>query len=77
MKPKQTAKQIAKRLNSIGPHSNQREAEGLARSVALRISQGEAPPPGYDDWGYAIMQFYRPMKEALNKIKKLAVKGSL
>ena len=77
MKPKQTPKQIAKRLNDIGPHSNQREVEGLARSVALRIAQGEAPPPGYDNWDYAIIQFYRPMKEALNKIKKLAVKGSL
>ena len=77
MKPKQTLKQIAKRLNDIGPHSSQREVEGLARSVALRIAQGEAPPPGYDNWDYAIIQFYRPMKEALNKIKKLAVKGSL
>lgn len=77
MKSKQTPKQIAKRLDDIGPDSNQRDVEGLARSVALRIAQGEAPPPGYDDWGYAIMQFYRPMKESLNKIKKLAKKGSL
>ncbi len=77
MKSKQTPKQIAKRLNDIGPHSNQREVEGLARSVALRITQGEAPPPGYDDWGYAIMQFYRPMKESLNKIKKMAENGTL
>lgn len=77
MKPKQTPKQIAKRLDDIGPHNQKTEVEGLARSVALRIAQGEPPPPGYDDWGLAIMQFYRPMKETLNKIKKLAVKGSL
>ena len=76
MKSKQKPKQIAKRLDEIGPNSNQREVEGLARSVALRIAQGEAPPPGYDDWGYAIIQFYRPMKEALNKIKTLAEKGA-
>jgi len=76
VKSKQKPKKIANRLDDIGPHSNQREVEGLARSVALRIAQGEAPPPGYDDWGYAIIQFYRPMKEALNKIKTLAGKGA-
>lgn len=77
MRPKQPPKQITKRLNDIGPHSDERKVEGLARSVAHRISRGEKPPPGYDDWGYAIMQFYRPMKKALNKIKKLAAKGTL
>ena len=77
MRAKQNPKRIAKRLNNLGPHSNKNKVEGLARSVVLRIAQGEPPPPGYDNWGFAIMQFYRPMKEALNKIKRLAAKGSL
>lgn len=77
MRGKQNSRQIAKRLNDIGPHSNKNEVEGLARSVAHRIAKGDSPPPGYSDWGYAIMQFYRPMKETLNKVKKVAVKGRL
>lgn len=77
MKRRQSPRQIAKRLNDIGPHSNRNKVEGLARSVADRIANKEQPPPGYKDWGYVIMQFYRPMKETLNKVKKLAAKGSL
>jgi hypothetical protein len=70
MKPKQKPKQIARRLNDIGPHSNKNKVEGLARSVAQRIKHGEAPPPGYASWHYVIMQFYRPMKEELNELKR-------
>jgi hypothetical protein len=75
MRKKQVPRTIAKRLNNIGPQSAQRKVEGLARSVAQRIKHGEPPPPGYSSWHYAIMQFYRPMKEVLNRIKKLAAKG--
>jgi len=74
MQKKQNLKQIAKRLNRIGPRRSKKEIdkiEGLARSVALRISQGKSAPPGYDnDWGFAIMQFYRPVNQALNKLKR-------
>jgi len=77
MKRRQSPMQIAKRLDEIGPHSNKNKVEGLARSVADRIAKGEPPPPGYKNWAYVIMQFYRPMKETLNKVKNLAAKGSL
>ena len=74
MHKKQNLRQIAKRLNRIGPRRNKKEIdkiEGLARSVALRISQRISAPPGYDnDWGYAIMQFYRPVNQAHNTLKR-------
>lgn len=77
MKRRQNSNEIAKRLNDIGPHSNQKKVEGLARSVADRIANGDPPPPGYKKWEYAIMQFYRPMRKTLNDVKKLAAKGSI
>lgn len=40
MRGKQNSRQIAKRLNDIGPYSNKNEVEGLARSVAHRIAKG-------------------------------------
>ena len=70
MKPKQNPKQIAKRLNDIGSHSRQNKVEGLARSVAQRIKHNDPLPAGYTSWHYVIMQFYRPMKQELNELKR-------
>lgn len=74
MRKSQTPGQLAKRLNAIAPSRNKRDTnriEGLARSIALRIMQRKAVPPGYHkDWGYVIMQFYRPVNQAHNGLKK-------
>lgn len=75
---KQSPRRIARRLNSIGPRRTKKQTdkiEGLARSIALRIWNHEPVPPGYinkknkKDWSYVIMQFYRPVNKAMNKLK--------
>lgn len=85
MSTRQKPRQIAKRLNAIGPRRTKKETdkiEGLARSIALRIWNREPAPPGYankknkKDWSFVIMQFYRPVNQAVNKLKdKLAELG--
>ncbi len=55
MRKSQTPRQLAKRLNVIGPRRRKKDIdkiEGLARSIALRIVQNKPVPPGYKkDWG--------------------------
>lgn len=74
MRKSQTPKQLAKRLDAIGPRRHKKDIdkiEGLARSIALRISKGRPVPPGYKkDWGFVIMQFYRPVNQAHNVLKR-------
>jgi hypothetical protein len=74
MRKSQSPRQLASRLNAIGPRRKKEEIdkiEGLARSIALRIRQDKPVPPGYKrDWGFVIMQFYRPVNQAHNLLKR-------
>jgi hypothetical protein len=73
MRPKQTLRQIADRLDDIGSHQTYNDLEGLARIVANRMLKGKEMarlPPRYKDWGYVVMAFARPLKKEITKLKR-------
>jgi hypothetical protein len=58
VRPKQTPRQIAPRLNDIGSHQTYNDLEGLARVVANRMLKGQRQlpplPSGYKDWASVV-----------------------
>lgn len=73
MKKELTPRQFLTRLNAICPHRHKKDydkVEGLALAVANRMLRGDNPPRGYKkNWGYVIMEFYRPVNKAHNDLK--------